>query len=596
MSYQVNNFWILFMSKALSMVRKTRFPHCLRLATVYLFPFLLTMGGTHPLFASQYAPLSESITADPKIHDHTYLLYRLLSAELASARHLPHIALENYLEVAQIASDPAAAEESTLLAIHLEAPNEAITSAIVWAKKAPHNLQAQLIALTLLIGQSSQKAIPYLNRALDIDPIQVSKHISDIQLRLSDNSAKNLQVILNQIALARSDNPYACLLAASSSAQLGDKNTANQWIDTALTLKPNLVQAIELKASLIQAHEKSKNLALAYIAKKVQDFPNNTELRYFYASTLADNQQIPEAKTELTLLIKDKVLGGSALLFLSELFFKENNYPETKNLLLQAQHFSDSRDGAQYLLGEVEEQQGNKSKAVHWYSSVAPGPFHVPAILRAVVLLKSIHAYPEAIYLLHNGSPATLDEQKYLLLAEIDLLNAGKNFEDALQLANEILAKLPDDIDVLYLHAVTAHKLQKWRFAEASLKKILQQDPNNANALNALGYTLSFDADRSTEALHYLTQALHISPNNPSFIDSLGWTYYRLGDFERAITYLQKAHGLSEAGEIAAHLGEALWINNHQNEALTVWKNALEKNAKNEEILSTLKRFNIDLQ
>ncbi len=119
-------------------------------------------------------------------------------------------------------------------------------------------------------------------------------------------------------------------------------------------------------------------------------------------------------------------------------------------------------------------------------------------------LLKETRSYKEAIYLLHNSTPSTNVEQKNLLLSEIDLLNASNTPEEAMQLANEILLKLPNDADVLYLRAISATKLKKFDIAESDLKNILEQNPNIASALNALGYTVSFSKERLPEAIGYL--------------------------------------------------------------------------------------------
>src|SRR4029077_6164849 len=138
--------------------------------------------------------------------------------------------------------------------------------------------------------------------------------------------------------------------------------------------------------------------------------------------------------------------------------------------------------------------------------------------------------------------------------------------DEALQLTNDILIKIPLDEDVLYSRAITAIKLKKWEMAETDLKQILKQNPNNANALNALGYVLSFNNHRLDEALGYINQALSIAPNNPLFMDTLGWAYYQSGQYKQSVHYLKIALDLSENPKIAAHLGEALWVNNQKAE------------------------------
>lgn len=590
------------MKKPLFSIEKRRLFHPRYAITVYLLIALLTMGGLNTAHAIR--PLHPSSHGASKVSsNYPYLIYLLLIAEIAATRQMPDTAMAHYLEAARLANDPVVSEESTFLALQLELPTEATFSAELWANQASNHLNAQLVAITLLIGQSVEKALPYLERALSIDPANLDLPIADIQARLSEQSAKNLNTALKAIAIKHPKNAYASLLAAQSEAQLGNTQDAMLWVDKALTLKPELSHAIELKSSLIRLRlsetgpsEEAERQSLTYIGDMVQHFPNDSELRFFYANALLDGQKPVEAKQQLSRLISDKIFGGSALLCLGEILLQEEQWIEAKKMLTRAQMFKESKDGAEYLLGELEERTGNTPAAIKLYSNIAPGPFHMPGLLKATTLLKSAKAYPEAISLLHDSAPSTVEEQKMLLLTELDLLSANGQAEEAMQLVNEILPKLPDDGDFLLMRASIAIQLKQWDIAENDLKKILQHTPNHAHALNTLGYMLSLNELRKEEAIHYLSQALSMAPNNPAFIDSMGYAYYRLGDLERAIFYLKQAHDLSEAEEIAAHLGEALWMNNQKDEALLIWKRALEKeqeNAGSDTVVNTMKKFNV---
>lgn len=522
-------------------------------------------------------------------------LYNILVAEIAASREMKDVALHYYSKAIKQTNDPGVAEASTLLAISLEAPREALVSAERWAHEDPRNLQAQLITMTLLISQSVDKAMPYLTRIIEIDPTQVDHPIMEVQRRLSESSAKNLKDALNQIALARPHDPYAHLIAAESAVEQRDINSATQWVDSALKEMPSLTPAIELKARLIRHQKNADEPAMHFIKKQLETFPQNNELRFFYANALLDTEQIDAAKTELNQLTTDPKYGGSSLLILADLYLKEKQWKKASLSLEKAQAFPDALDGAEYLLGQMEELQGNKSKAIAHYSNVTKGSYQIPAVLHAIGLLKEMRSYREAIDLIHNSSPATFEEQKQLLITEIDLLNANKESDEAMQLVSDILIKLPFDQDILYSRAITAIKLKKWEIAETDLKQMLKENSNNANALNALGYVLSFNHQRFDEALEYINQALSIAPKNPLFMDTLGWAYYQSGDYQRAIHYLKIAFGLSKHPQIAAHLGEALWANNQKDEAKTLWKKALQTNNDSEELLETLKKLKIDL-
>jgi len=123
------------------------------------------------------------------------------------------------------------------------------------------------------------------------------------------------------------------------------------------------------------------------------------------------------------------------------------------------------------------------------------------------------------------------------------------------------------------------------------LLKLLSAQPENANALNALGYTLADRTERLEEARDYIKRAAQLVPDDPAILDSLGWVSYRLGNMQDALKWLGKAFERLEDAEIAAHYGEVLWKNNQKEEAEKVWKIGLEHNSEHPVLLETMQRL-----
>lgn len=451
---------------------------------------------------------------------HTAILYKLLVAQLATSRQNKEVAINNAIEAAQMTQDPAIATYATELAIQFQDPEPAIKSAEIWAKNAPKDLQAQMVAATLLISYSIDRAVPYLTQAMILDPNQVNQHLISIQSRLSDRSAENLKMALEQIASKRSQDPFAQLLAAQSTAQQGEISKSNTWVDQALQLKPNLTQAMELKARLIRYEDKSDAKALKYLAEKVQKFPKDAELRMFLASALMDAKQYKEAIAHFTKLTEDKVWGGQAQLFLGEIYLSDNKFQKAKDYLLQAANHKEVADNAMFDLGALSELQHNTADAIKWYTSVNAGPYNTTATLRAVALLKNDQKYADAIRLLHDASPTTFEDQKQLLLIELDILVASKQMEDANNLANTLLEKLPEDVDILLVHSTIASKQKNWKIAENDLKTILEIDPNNTTAAAHLGEVL-WVSGQEDEAINVWTNAYKLTPDNQVLLETL---------------------------------------------------------------------------
>jgi tetratricopeptide (TPR) repeat protein len=110
-----------------------------------------------------------------------------------------------------------------------------------------------------------------------------------------------------------------------------------------------------------------------------------------------------------------------------------------------------------------------------------------------------------------------------------------------------------------------------------------------------LGYTYADQNRRLDEAEDLLERALELDPNNPYILDSVGWYLFRTGDNEAAIEYLQRSFEQLPTADVAAHLGEVLWVSKRNDEALRVWKTGLEKEPGNETLMRTLKRLGVKL-
>lgn len=575
----------------------TKLPGCL---AVYLIASFLTMLPVPAISDDASGDNSGNSTNTTNAETNaegrspsTEIIYLVLAAELAANREDSATALNYYLKAAKLSQDPGVAEQATQWAVTFQDPKAAMTAAEIWAKAAPGDLQPQMVAMTLFIGQSIDRAKPYLKRAIDLAPENLDQQMATIQSRLSKNSATNLKLALESIAKENPKNAYAALLAGQSDALEGDIKNANVWIDKALSIKPDLTPAITLKSRILRFADQNDSRALQFLDEKLKAHPNNGELRLFYANALLDANRINDAVLQLKKLIPDKTYGSQALLFLGEIYVAAEKYPEAKSYLtlaLKSDRDDDVRT-AKYLLGSIDEVQGDQDGALSYYLDIEPGTLHVQAVLRASRLLTQQKDYTRALYVLHDATPRTVEEQKKLLLAEVELLIASRQLKEADELTNDMMEKSPEDPDIIFAHSQVATKMKRFDVAEKDLKSLLKKDPRNAEVLNALGYLLAHQGTRLNEAKVYSTQALQLSPNHPFYLDTAGWIAYRLGNNQEALLFLKKAAGLSSDPEIAAHFGEVLWSTGKKNEALKLWEAALKKAPDNDVLQETLNRL-----
>ncbi len=178
-----------------------------------------------------------------------------------------------------------------------------------------------------------------------------------------------------------------------------------------------------------------------------------------------------------------------------------------------------------------------------------------------------------------------------MYLIEGQLLHDEKLYVAAMDLYSEGLQEFPGHSDLLYARALMAEEIDRIDILETDLKAILLEDPDNASALNALGYTLADHNFRIEEALGYIKRALEIRPDDPAVIDSMGWVQFRLGNYAEAESYLRKAYGLLDDAEIAGHLGELLWFQGNYDEARKIINEVLEREPDDEYLLELQQKF-----
>jgi Tfp pilus assembly protein PilF len=176
-----------------------------------------------------------------------------------------------------------------------------------------------------------------------------------------------------------------------------------------------------------------------------------------------------------------------------------------------------------------------------------------------------------------------------LMLAE--LYSAQKEYQRAFDLLTVALQKNPGQRELLYTRAMVAEKLDKFDVLESDLQLLLQQNPDDANALNALGYILVDRTDRYQEAEGYLRRAIALEPDATVIIDSYGWLLFKQGDTQQALEYLQRAYKQEQEGEIAAHLIEVLWVSGQHNDARDLMEQALETVEDKVPLYKLLKRI-----
>ena len=249
------------------------------------------------------------------------------------------------------------------------------------------------------------------------------------------------------------------------------------------------------------------------------------------------------------------------------------------------------RNGAWYFTGLIDESRAGLDQALRAYRKVREGAYYLSARIRTAEIMAEKGQLRWARWHLAATPSYVENDDVRLYRAESGLLVRADLPGEAMAVLDAALETYPEQADLLYARALVAERIGRLDILERDLRAIIDRDPNHAEALNALGYTLADRTDRYEEAFELVERALALEPGEYHIVDSMGWVLYRLGRHEEAAEHLRRSYEGEPDPVVAAHLGEVLWALGREEEAREIWDSALEDAPDNEVLLETIERF-----
>lgn len=243
-----------------------------------------------------------------------------------------------------------------------------------------------------------------------------------------------------------------------------------------------------------------------------------------------------------------------------------------------ALYLDPARDEAQVLLGDAMAASKDIDGARTAYSAVKPGSSQYSVARAKLAWTYQVSKQGErALELGREGYDAAPGDDE-AAITYADLLRANDRFAEAVTIIDQVIGRAGDKPDwrLLYMRGVALAQVDRWPEAERDLKAALAEQPNEPELLNFLGYSWIDRGENLAEALDMVKRAVAANPRSGPIVDSLGWAYYRLGDYRKAVDQLEAAVLLEPADpEINDHLGDAYWRVGRRVEAEFQWKRAL---------------------
>ena len=539
------------------------------------------------------------------------LFYQLLLGELNAQAQDPATAFALLLDAARRTGDEAVFRRSVQLALRARSGDSALQAAKAWQEALPASQEANRFVLQILLSLNrlAQTQEP-LKRLLMLTPLQERADtmwaIPGLYERASD---KQLAVTVVQKALTpwfsdaklgatawatlgrlwmAAGNPAAALSAAKKAQSFATHQEHPAWL--ALSLMRTDVAEAE---SLVKNH--------------LANSPS-TEFRMAYAQTLMLTKRYAEALKELQNVNQLQpdfapaiLLQGALSLEMAQLDTAQAHflrYLELMKAQAPAQTSVPTPRGlsqAYLSLAQIALLRKDLPQAQDWLARVDHPDDLLPAQFKRAGLMAQQGQLDAALALIHSLPERSTADARLKRSAEVQILRDQKQLVRARSVLEAALAHDPEDTETLYDLAMLAEKMDDLPEMERLLRQLMAAKPEDPQAYNALGYSLADRGQRLPEARQLIEKALALTPNDPFIMDSLAWVAFRMGQNEEALRLLRSAFKQRPDAEIAAHLGEVLWVGGQADEAKKIWREGMELSPENETLKTTLQRLRVTL-
>ena len=541
---------------------------------------------------AQQKPAVRTEPVRPKIALSEEILYKILVAEFAGQRGRLDISVDTYLDLAVQTRDPKIVERATRIAVYARNAEAATEAARLWLELDPLNPDAhQVLAVMALRKGNIDEAMQHLQNILQNSHDQLDQKLWMIVNLLGREKDKELVMnVMERLIAMHEDDTDAVYAFANIAARLGELDRAEELFERVIEMAPDNDNAAMNYISILQ-RQGNVHGAIKWLEQALPKRANNDfNLRMAYARLLTDTSRFDKARRQFEILTVSAPNNTDVLYALGLLYLQDNRLDESESYFKRLSALNIQADNASYYLGRIAEERKQYEKAMTWFQGVNKGENLFEAQIRIGLLMAKTGDMDAARNHLKTVTANNTQERTTLIQAEGELLIENKHYDKAMAVFDGAL-QTGYNADLLYSRAMLAEKMGHIDILERDLREIIDREPDHAQALNALGYSLTDRTNRHQEELALIQHALSLNPNDFFTLDSMGWVLYRLGRHEEAIDYLRRAMSIRQDPEIAAHLGEVLWVIGDKKGAKEIWETALQVTPEDSHILDTIKRF-----
>ena len=519
-------------------------------------------------------------------------LFQAISGELSAQRGDLERAAEIYFDLATETRDVGIIERAVQFSSAIGDGRSLLELGLLWAQAAPDVPEPHLLlAFQLLEAGRPGQALSHMEQVLEAGGSFEFSILASATGGIGGTQRSELIAGLLSLKERYPDNRSIRIALVQLLAQ-------NQEFAAALTEFEQMSERAELTPDLVRLHAQlhtsvgQNDGALEALRSGLERFPEDRELRLTYARLLLQQRELEAAREQFGIMLAQAPNDWEILLSTGLLDLETENYESAIGIFEQTLAAGMNEDDSHFYLGYANQQLGDVLAAIEHFRQVRQGVDNfLPAQQQATRLSIQLGQFEEAhdwLAQLSRGSSRL--EVQFISMESAILLQEGYP-ERAGELLDLSLNRYPNHADLLFSRVFVHDTVGDMAGSEADLQQIIRMQPDNARALNHLGYMLADRTERYEEALELIERAIALEPEDPAIIDSLGWAQYKLGILEEALENLRRAYAAFPDHEVAAHLGEVLWALDRREEAEQIWEEALAENPESEFVVPTMERL-----
>lgn len=511
-----------------------------------------------------------------------------VSAERALARGDWPLAAHKYGCATQHSDDVAVAERATRIAYDNYQLASAVAGARRWLELAPDSEVARrYLATGLLRLYDDDGAAAQFTTLLNTSYKDRARgYMTLLGILAEERNETGAARVMERLAAADPDLPEAQYALSVLWQRAENGKRALEAAQRANTLRPDwrMAELAEVRALSTAGRREEALARSATLATGDDPFS-----RISHAWLLVANERRAEASAIFEELSREGAAASDAQEGLGAIALDERRFDDATRIFNELARDPQNSDTVLWYLGRIAEERGDPALAAKHYQRINSGSRAVAAHARAFRLLRK-QALPERAELQLDEFLAAEPPETRDLVASVGsaLVDEGQG-EQAVALMDRALALMPDD-DLRLARGFLFERLGRLPEAVADMRAVAADRPNDPVTLNGLGYTLVDRSIALDEGRRLIQRALADKPDSFAIQDSMGWALVRQGQLDEGRVWLERAWDNSRDPEVAAHLGETLWMQGRTDDARQVWDKALADNPDSEPLKRAIER------